>query len=337
MKQSTPPPPRHSLSKTAAVFAAVLFIFTLIACSNPAGSGGKSAAEEAADFRTAHSAILAKTASTVAITDEGAVDAALAAYNGLSAEVKALLTAEKARLDALKAAITDLKAASGQDAVFRTTYGEILNKTADIVTPADESAVDAALAAYEDLSEAAQALLTAQKDLLDDLKTKIEALKAAAAAFRTDHAGILVKTVSTVAIADESAVDDALAAYNGLSTAEKTLLTAEKTLLDALKARIDTLGQGSITLVYPRDAASGELSGGSIVIYQGQANGTEQHTLTVAGTFDSYQWLVDGSFRGNGDTLILNAADYSPGVHQLSLEVTLNGGVYSKDGSFKVE
>jgi hypothetical protein len=111
----------------------------------------------------------------------------------------------------------------------------------------DEIAVDAAFTAYNGLSAAVKALLTPQKSLLDNLKSKIAELKstaanqAAANAFKDAHATILAKTVDTVAIGDESAVDAALTAYNGLSATVKALLGTEKTLLDNLKTKIEAL------------------------------------------------------------------------------------------------
>jgi hypothetical protein len=158
-----------------------------------------------------------------------------------------------------------------------------------------------------------------------------------AAAFRSAHSVILAKTVGTIAIADETAVDNALGAYNSLSSAAKALLTTEKTLLDSLKAKIATLGTGSITLVYPTDAASRALSTTPITIAKTAGTYQTTHTLTVTGDFDSYRWRVDGSAKGNIQTLVLNAGDYTQGIHQISLEVTLNGAVYSKSGSFTVE
>jgi hypothetical protein len=46
---------------------------------------------------------------------------------------------------------------------------------------------------------------------------------------------------------------------------------------------------------------------------------------------------VDGFVKGNAGTFTLNAGDYSSGRHQLGLEVTLNGAVYSKSGVFTVQ
>ena len=61
------------------------------------------------EFKTDYSAILGKTVATVAITDEDNVNAALTAYNALSAEVKALLANEKNLLDNLLAKIEELE------------------------------------------------------------------------------------------------------------------------------------------------------------------------------------------------------------------------------------
>jgi exonuclease VII large subunit len=70
----------------------------------------EAAANQAAaeDFKTAHAAALALTVSNAAIAHKDAVDAALEAYNGLSAAVKALLAGEKALLDNLAARIAQL-------------------------------------------------------------------------------------------------------------------------------------------------------------------------------------------------------------------------------------
>jgi DNA replication initiation complex subunit (GINS family) len=200
--------------------------------------------QELADaFKTGYAAILAKTADTVVLADEAVVDAALAAYSALGDNAKSLLDAEKTLLDNLKEKCTYLSAAAG----FRAAHAAILAKTPDTVTLADEIAVNAALAAYAALSDPVKALLGAEKTLLDNLKAKIDALKAAATpqeladAFKTGHAVILAKTPDTVAIADEAAVDTALAAYSALSDAAKALLTVEKARLDSLKAKITVI------------------------------------------------------------------------------------------------
>ena len=60
---------------------------------------------------------------------------------------------------------------------WKETYADILAKTADTVTVADETTVDSALTAYESLSDAAKAIVASEKALLDAMKMKIEELK----------------------------------------------------------------------------------------------------------------------------------------------------------------
>jgi hypothetical protein len=96
--------------------------------------------------------------------------------------------------------------------------------------------------------------------------------------------------------------------------------------------RIERQG-GKITLIYPLDEAANELSGGAVVV--SKPDGEE--ILTVSGAFDSCRWRVDGVIRGYGDTFTLNAGEYTPGIYQISLEVILDGEVFSKSGSFTVQ
>jgi hypothetical protein len=158
--------------------------FLLGGCPQPTdddGDSGPSAAQEQADeFKAAQSAVLGKTAETVALSDEEAVEAALAAYEALSANVKALLTEEKAKLDGLKAKIAELKAATSAEELaaeaFRTSHNAVLEKTAETISLGDKAAVEAALAAYEASSAEVKVLLAAEKAKLDGLKAKIEEL-----------------------------------------------------------------------------------------------------------------------------------------------------------------
>jgi hypothetical protein len=91
--------------------------------------------------------------------------------------------------------------------------------------------------------------------------------------------------------------------------------------------------QGKVTLVYPEEAEDDPFQD---TIVLSKSNPDEQ-TLEVNGEYDTYRWRVDGSVKGNGKTLVLNAASYSTGTHRISVEVTLKGVVYSKSGTFTVE
>ena len=82
---------------------------------------GLLASDRADAFRAACAGILAKTADTVALEDEAAVDAALAAHQALSEAAKAYAAAEKILLDALKQAIGNLK----EKAEFRSAHATV--------------------------------------------------------------------------------------------------------------------------------------------------------------------------------------------------------------------
>jgi hypothetical protein len=90
-------------------------------------------------------------------------------------------------------------------------------------------------------------------------------------------------------------------------------------------------GKGSITLNPPdfSDPANDALPGGTLSLYKTGEGG--ETTLTVAGTYDSYHWLVDGAERGTTNSLTLRAADYSVGDHFLTLEVVKGTALYSKE------
>ncbi|GHU09445.1 hypothetical protein FACS1894151_07200 [Spirochaetia bacterium] len=260
-----------------------------------------SAGDIAAAFKSTHSAILLKTVDNVTIADESAVDAALTAYNTLSAEVKALLGTEKSLLDSLKTKIDELSAPA-MAAAFKVTHSAILLKTMDNVAITDESAVDAALTAYNALSAEAKALLGTEKNLLDFLKAKIDELKASA--FKSTHNAILLKTVNNVAITDETAVKTALSAYNSLSAAAKALLGTEKSLLDSLKAKIlkrmfitvpgGTVGTGhtwSSTENYPLPVTLGSFKMGA-------------YEVTYDLWYEVYTWATAEDRGGNKYTFV---------------------------------
>ncbi|ATO30657.1 hypothetical protein CO229_00780 [Mycoplasmopsis bovirhinis] len=138
---------------------------------------------------------------------------------------------------------------------FKTTHSEVLNKTISNITLPDEAKVTAALNAYNSLEQAVKNNLTSQKTLLDNLNAKILQLKqaqnkpepapdqteTAANNFKNAHATVLAKTVDTLALEDETSVNNALNAFNNLEQNVKDKLTSEKTLLDQLVAKIADL------------------------------------------------------------------------------------------------
>jgi hypothetical protein len=221
------------------VFVLAVLIFG--ACEQPAGSNP--AWEAAEVYKRAHAAVLGKETATITEDDEGAVNAALGAYQALGADSQALLGGEKALLDSLKARIETLEENRKAAGAFTTDHAAILSRETAALTAEDGGAVNAALDAYRALGAEAQAQLAGEKALLDSFKATIDALVAtqAAAAFATDHAAILSRETAALTSADEGAVNAALDAYRALGAEAQALLTGEKALLDSLKAGIDAL------------------------------------------------------------------------------------------------
>ncbi|GHT73456.1 hypothetical protein FACS1894124_1850 [Spirochaetia bacterium] len=128
---------------------------------------------------------------------------------------------------------------------FVWDYEEILDKAVGDVRLADEAALNRALSAFNDLEETVQKALAAQKALLEQLKTEIDALKADASpadladAFKEGHKTILAKTTATVKDDDEPALLAALADYDALAANVQSQLTSQKTRLDGLQAKIN--------------------------------------------------------------------------------------------------
>jgi predicted small secreted protein len=304
---------------------------------------------EAADsFRNTYSAILAKTTDNVVISDKETVQAALTAYNGLTDAVKSLLTTENALLDALSAKIAYLEAVENADPVdieradvFRSAHEAILAKTTANVTTGDKAAVQAALAAYDNLSPEVKVLLPFEKVRLDSLLSRITQIETAAAnqaaanTFKTTHTTALALTVDTVAIGDKTAVQAALADYNGLTSAVKALLSAEKTLLDKLLNKINQFSGVKITF-------SGLTQDEEITLPDTDtASWTENTTIsfTVDATFTVSAWYVDGNRVPDTatNTLSFTARDYAPGTHVVTVKVSKESEAYTKTATFRIE
>jgi uncharacterized repeat protein (TIGR02543 family) len=82
-----------------------------------------------------------------------------------------------------------------------------------------------------------------------------------------------------------------------------------------------------------KDAFSGE----SFTLVQGGAPASQ--TISLTGTWDaspSPAWTVDGRSAGSGNSLTLNAADYTVGGHRLQVTAYKGGTPWSKTLAFKV-
>ena len=145
-----------------------------IEMSNIAVVGDNS--EEAAEvFLAIYAEILGKDIADIEIADKATVQEALDFYNNILGETpKSLLTSEKELLGEFEIKIAELEAVE----TFKTAHAAILGKTTVNIAAADKTAVEAALDAYEALSEGAKSILltSGEKDLLDRLEARISIL-----------------------------------------------------------------------------------------------------------------------------------------------------------------
>jgi hypothetical protein len=94
----------------------------------------------------------------------------------------------------------------------------------------------------------------------------------------------------------------------------------------------------TVTLEGPKDVAEDAFPDTAITLSKSGAGGKlSTQPLAVNGEYDTYRWLVDGTLKEDSASITLNAADYAVGTHQISVEVTRNGAIYSKSGTFTVE
>jgi hypothetical protein len=146
----------------------------------------------------------------------------------------------------------------------------------------------------------------------------------------TTNLGALIPAIT---LSPKASVSPASGEARNFSSPVQYTVTAEDGSAAIYTVTVTPKGQGSVTLVYPDDAASGSLDSAGITI----SKPSGQQTLQAAGEFDSYRWRVDGVIRSNEKIFVLHAADYTAGGHRISLEVSRDGVAYSKSGSFKVQ
>ncbi|WP_179218588.1 S-layer homology domain-containing protein [Saccharibacillus sp. O23] len=189
--------------------------------------------------------------SVLKMSDEAAVQQALAAYDSLTAAQKALVSeADRRKLQEAIDRIAVLKTEHAADlAAAEALETEIAALPAlEGLTLKDLAAVEAALAAFDALSPARKQLvdidavkaLTAAKSKLDALAAQLTADTAAARAAAALIAALPEESV--IALTDEAEVTAANAAYEQLNAAAKSFVAAEDlTKLRASIAKIAAL------------------------------------------------------------------------------------------------
>lgn len=138
---------------------------------------------------------------------------------------------------------------------FWSDFVDVLTLGTNTLSIADASGINAALAAYDNLTGAAQTLLANEKSLLDVLKAKIIELEIKHDQILSDFGftDILSLNVTSLNLANADRLYAALAAYASLPESDKPLLAVEKSLLDTLKARMELLEDGNTAAIMLED------------------------------------------------------------------------------------
>ena len=153
---------------------------------------------------------------TVTLDSEEAIKAARDAYDALTEEQKAQVGNYQTLLDA-EAKLADLQAADGV---------EKLIDAIGTVTLDSEEAIKAARGAYD-------ALTDAQKELVGNYQTLLDAEAKLADLQAADAVEKLIDAIGTVTLDSEEAIKAARGAYDALTDAQKELVGNYQTLLDA--------------------------------------------------------------------------------------------------------
>jgi|GEM_PF-6684433 len=126
---------------------------------------------------------------------------------------------------------------------FRDTHAAILSITVATVTIEDRTALNAAFSDYRELIADVRVLLIEERTLLGNLAARINELEVAV--FITTHAHILSRTVTTLILADSTAVNAALIELESLEASVRAMLIDERILLDSLLVRLIALERAS--------------------------------------------------------------------------------------------
>ncbi len=161
----------------------------------------------------------------ISLDDKEAVEAARAAYDGLTDDQKALV-GNVAALEAAEAAIVALEAASDK-AAADAVKAQIA--ALNVQTLGDRAAVEAARAAYDDLTEAQKALVD-NVAALETAEAAIVALEKAAEESAADKAAAdevvaIIEALVVESLEDKAAVEAARTAYDALTDAQKAFVT----------------------------------------------------------------------------------------------------------------
>lgn len=224
------------------------------------------------DNATIAAAVIAKinAIGTVTLGSESAINDARSAYDALSDAQKALVT-NYSTLTAAEATLADLKKEAADKAAADAVKGKI--DAIGTVTLNSESKINDARSAYNSLTDAQKALVSSDTlAILTAAETKLDELKEQKAAADRAAADAVIAKINavTAAIADgdkddiKSAINDAMAAYNALTAAQKALVTNYNVLAEADRTYNTSDGKNDPIRRQPSATGSGSgTTGGS--------------------------------------------------------------------------
>ena len=178
---------------------------------------------------------------TVTLDSKAAIEAARTAYDALTNEQK-VLVANYEILTAAEASLKALQDATDKAAADKATADAVTEKIAAIgtVTLDSKTAIEAARAAYDALSDEQKALVT-NYEILTAAEASLKALQDAADKAAADQAAAdavteKIAAIGTVTKDSKTAIESARAAYDALTAEQKALVANYETLTAAEKA-----------------------------------------------------------------------------------------------------
>jgi hypothetical protein len=85
------------------------------------------------------------------------------------------------------------------------------------------------------------------------------------------------------------------------------------------------------------DKGAGAFNQGDFTLSRSGAGGNAKtKSISLAGSWDSVEWFIDGKSKGTGNSVYINSTNYTLGGHTLEVEVTKDGVPWSKGAKFTV-
>ncbi|MDR1126692.1 MAG: FIVAR domain-containing protein [Treponema sp.] len=85
------------------------------------------------------------------------------------------------------------------------------------------------------------------------------------------------------------------------------------------------------------DKGAGAFNQGDFTLSRSGAGGNAKtKSVSLAGSWDSVEWFIDGKSKGTGNSVYINSTNYTLGGHTLEVEVTKDGVPWSKGAKFTV-